>query len=143
MIDRPARRHIPLKVKRIAAELQGGICQCGCGTPCWADEKQTTALVQWDHDPALARRNIAWHGMDYSPPQLDPRYIVGRCRASHLRKTSGSGATTAGTDIGAIKKERKRNKALAGKAKPKAKIHSAGFRKDIRRRMNGRVEKRA
>lgn len=139
---RPPRLHIPIEVKREAARNQGGICQCGCKTPCWADAKQTKALVQWDHDPALRRRNVNRAGTDYVPRQLDPRYIVGRCAASHLIKTSGTGATTAGTDIGAIKKERKRNKALAGLAKPKAKIQGRGFRKDVRRRMNGKVEKR-
>ncbi len=140
--QRPKRLHIPIAAKREAARRQGCICQCGCGTPCWADEKQTKALVQWDHDPALIRRDINEDWTDYIPAQLDPRYIVGRCAASHLVKTSGRGATTAGTDIGVAKKERKRNKVLAGLAKPKAKIQGRGFRKDIRRRMNGTVEKR-
>lgn len=139
---RPPRLYIPIAVKREAARLQGGVCPCGCGTPCWADEKQTKSLVEWDHDPALRRRDINEAGDDYVPPQLDPAYIVGRCEASHLVKTSGSGATTAGTDIGAIKKERKRNKALAGKQKPKRQWSSRGFRKDISRGFNGKVRPR-
>lgn len=130
---RPPRLYIPLAVRRVAAAMQAEICQCGCNTPCWADAKKTKANVQWDHDPALRRRNVNRAGTDYVPPQLDPRYIVGRCATSHLIKTSGTGATTAGTDIGAIKKERKRNKALAGITKPKRtwpkgrKMQSRGF----------------
>ncbi len=122
--DRPKRLHIPIAAKRIAALRQGGVCPCGCGTPCWADAGRPyprKALVEWDHDPALRRRDINEAGDDYIPPQLDPAYIVGRCEVSHLAKTSGTGATTAGSDIGAIKKERKRNKALAGLKKPKQK----------------------
>jgi len=142
---RPPRAYIPIDVKREAANNQGGVCACGCGTPCWADawrEKPRESLVQWDHDPALRRRDVNEEWTDYVPPQLDPAYIVGRCAASHLVKTSGSGATTAGTDIGAIKKDRKRDKALTGLTKPKQKIRSPGFRKDLSRGFNGKVKKR-
>lgn len=118
---RPPRLYIPIEVRRAAGREQGGVCPCGCGTPCWADAKKTKALVDWDHDPALRRRDINKDGTDYVPPQLDPAYIVGRCHASHLVKTSGAGATTAGSDIGAIKKERKREKALNRAEKPKPK----------------------
>jgi hypothetical protein len=98
--------------------------------------------VQWDHDPALIRRDINKSWTDYVPPQLDPAHIVGRCAASHLVKTSGKGATTAGTDVGVAKKERKRNKALAGLVKPKAKIQGRGFRKDVSRGFDGKIRKR-
>lgn len=130
---RPPRLHIPIAVKREAARLQGGVCPCGCGTPCWGDAKETKALVEWDHDPALRRRTVNEAWTDYIPPQLDPRYIVGRCEASHDRKTRGSGATTAGTDAGYIKKDRKREKLLAGAlSKPKKQIQGRGFQKGIK-----------
>jgi hypothetical protein len=92
-------------VKRIVAERQGWKCLCGCN--------QTLVFVgarctlQWDHHPALRLRQPNVRGTDYVPGQNDPDYIVARCRDSHARKTHGTGATTAGSDIGAIKKERK------------------------------------
>lgn len=137
---RPARLHIPVAVLRDAARRQGGFCLCGCRTPCWVDAKQTKSLVEWDHDPALRRRDVNEAGTDYIPPQLDPAYIVGRCEASHLVKTSGSGATTAGTDIGAIKKERKRQKAMAGATKKKQKWGKG--RKLCNRKFENQREKR-
>lgn len=117
---RPRRLYIPLDVRREAARLQGGYCTCGCGTPCWEDEKETKALVEWDHHPALRLRDLNRRKTDYVPAQLDPRYLVGRCKDSHSRKTRGTGATTAGTDTGAITKERKRNR----RPKPKKRIPS-------------------
>lgn len=105
--DRPARRAIPIGSKREVAARQGGICECGCDTPIWTGKK---CNIEWDHDPALRLRNINADGTDYDPPQHDPDYIVARCEASHDRKTHGTGATTAGTDAGKIKKERRRAK---------------------------------
>ncbi len=144
-VTRPKRLYIPLSVKREAARRQGGVCPCGCGTPCWKDawrDKPRESGVEWDHHPALILRDVNEAWTDYIPPQLDPAYIVGRCEASHLVKTSGSGGTTAGTDIGIAKKERKRNKKRAGLTKPKAQIRSRGFRKDLSRGFDGKVKKR-
>lgn len=109
MRTRPARKNIPMAVKREVATRQGGICQCGCGTAiAWPEGDKCT--VEFDHMPALRLREINRAGTDYIPAQNDSDYIVARCTESHLIKTSGSGATTAGTDIGAIKKERRRGR---------------------------------
>ena len=106
---RPPRLYIPIGVRRQAGRAQGGVCLCGCGTPCWADEKETKALVEWDHFPALILRMVNDEGTDYVPPQLDPAYIVGRCRPSHKPKTK--------KDVGA---KAKINRILGlTKAKPK------------------------
>lgn len=124
--DRPKRLHIPIAVKREVAKRQAGICQCGCNTPIWNETGK--CLVQWDHDPALRIRDINRRGTDYIPPQLDPAHIVARCPVSHHKKTRGTGATTAGTDVGAIKKLRKRER----KPKPKRPIPSRPFSKQHR-----------
>jgi hypothetical protein len=128
--DRPPRLYIPIAVKREIAERQDGICECGCGTPIWTGKK---CNIQWDHDPALRLRDVRADGTDYIPAQLDPRYIVARCPTSHSAKTHGTGATTAGTDTGKIKKERWR----ARPEKPKRrwgsqKLRSQGFQRGHR-----------
>ena len=108
MTGRPKRKAIPKRIQIAVAASQGGVCKCGCGTLIvWEGRK---CSVQWDHNPALRLRDVAPDGRDYIPPQLDPDYIDGRCRPSHKVKTSGTGATIAGTDLGKIVKERKRNR---------------------------------
>lgn len=104
---RPKRKAVCMASKRIATARQNGICECGCGTPIWTGKR---CNIQWDHMPALRLRDVRPDGKDYIPAQQDPAYIVARCRASHAAKTHGTGATTAGSDTGRIKKERKRAK---------------------------------
>ena len=128
MADRPKRKAIPIAVKRIVIARQDGICKCGCSAVMALHYQE--CHPHFDHEPALRLRAVNGAGTDYEPPQLDPRYIDARCPESHHAKTHGTGATTAGTDIGKIKKERKRSKAT----KPTRKIHSPGFAK-IRRPM--------
>jgi hypothetical protein len=130
MPSRPKRKHIPIATKRDIAARQNGVCECGCGTPIWTGRK---CNVEWDHMPCLRLRDVLLDGSDYIPAQLDPRYIVARCRRSHKVKTSGSGATTAYSDIGKIKKERRRDRA----PRFKHKIRSQGFRQG-HRPMKGR-----
>lgn len=131
--DRPKRRAIPHAVRRIVAARQNYACGCGCGLPIVPG-----GSIEWDHSPSLRLREIAPDGLDYLPAQHDPDHIVARCKASHSRKTRGTGATTAGTDIGAIKKLRKRERG----PKPKRKWQSRGFDKSLRKRMDGSVTKR-
>lgn len=133
MSDRPKRRAIPVAVKRAILERQGAECICGCGQPVsW----QTKSDTHFDHEPALRLRAINADGTDYIPAQHDPRYIDARCPESHHAKTHGTGASTAGSDVGKIKKERKRNRAPKRKRKipPRAnpwakgrKMQSRGF----------------
>ena len=113
-MTRPKRLHIPIGTKREVAARQGGLCACGCklvfadwsATHGWQVRRQSG--IQFDHHPALRLRAINRTGTDYVPRQLSPFYIVARCKASHDRKTRGQGATIAGSDLGAIVKERKR-----------------------------------
>lgn len=111
--ERPKRKQIPVYVKRLVCERMGGKCPCGCGQlVSWRPKTDT----HFDHEPALRLRDILPDGSDYSPAQHDPKYIDARCSASHRRKTSGTGATTAGTDVGKIKKLRRYELSAAGNA---------------------------
>lgn len=54
---------------------------------------------EFDHDPALTLREFDSIAGDFIPPQNDPAFIVVRTEADHDRKTFGTKATTAGSDI--------------------------------------------
>lgn len=124
-MKRPKRKRIPVAVRKMVCSRQSWLCPCGCGQVVYYETKSNT---EFDHEPALALRDVNEAGTDYVPPQLDPDYIVARCPDSHLIKTSGSGATTAGTDIGKIKKQRKREKAMMPQ-RFKRRIPSRPFRR--------------
>lgn len=124
-MKRPKRKRIPAGVRKKVCDRQNGICGCGCGLHV---THRTNGGTEFDHEPALALRDVNKAGTDYVPPQHDPDYIIARCPASHLAKTSGTGATTAGTDIGKIKKQRKREKAMMPQ-RFKRRIPSRPFRR--------------
>jgi len=107
MSNRPPRKAIPIRIKRLIIERQSGVCKCGCNRLVSHLPKTNT---HFDHEPALILRDVNESGTDYLPPQHDPDYIDARCPDSHRAKTHGTGATTAGTDIGKRKKERKRSR---------------------------------
>lgn len=113
-IEPPQRRTIPIRVKRAVSERQHGTCLCGCDAPIWRDAKRTKVTIGfvWDHEPALKLRNVVEKNgeLEHEPHQHDAAYITARCARSNRLKTSGAGATTAGTDVGKIKKERKRSR---------------------------------
>lgn len=106
MTDRPKRKEIPLKVKRVVGARQNWVCECGCGDPVTLIVRMGT---EWDHMPALALREINSDGSDYIPPQHDPDHIVARCRASHRAKTSHPRGphTSLGSDIHNIAKAKR------------------------------------
>jgi len=116
---RPARKRIPVWIKRLVCKRQGGICVCGCGQP--VSEKPKTQ-THFDHEPALILRDVNRRRTDYIPPQLSPRHIDARCIKSHKAKTHGKGATVAGTDIGKMKKERRRGRTKVKCQWPKRKF---------------------
>jgi 5-methylcytosine-specific restriction endonuclease McrA len=108
---RPKRRAIPMRVKRAVCERQLYLCRrCGIVSVHW--ERQVIP-TNFDHEPALRLRKINRAGTDYIPPQHSVDHIDALCKFCHDKKTRGSGATTAGTDVGKIAKERKRAKAIA------------------------------
>lgn len=131
-MKRPERKAIPLVIKRAVVRRQKGLCKCGCGQTVSEKPKTNT---HFDHEPALRLREINRTRTGYIPHQHDPRYIDARCPGSHRVKTHGAGATTAGTDTGKIKKERKRERE-AGKKKVSKwiprKMQSRGFAKGHR-----------
>lgn len=119
---RPPRRAIPIRTKREVCARQGGVCPCGCGLR--VSEKPRTG-TKFDHRPALRLRDVNAEWTDYIPPQHSAEHIDAICAEEHQRRTNGTGATTAGTDTGYIKKERKRSRAPKPKRKwPKRKMKS-------------------
>lgn len=60
--------------------------------------------MELDHEPPLAMREVNADGTDWVPPQHDETYLIWRPKAEHRRKTSGTKATTAGSDIHKIAK---------------------------------------
>jgi hypothetical protein len=106
-MERPKRRTIPVAVKRAVCARQKWVCKCGCGMV--VSEKPGTG-TKFDHRPPLRLRDVLPDGSDYIPPQHSVEHLDAICNAEHHRRTHGTGATTAGSDIGAIKKERRRAK---------------------------------
>lgn len=62
--------------------------------------------LQLDHDPALGLRDVDQATGEHSPHQHDPQYLVWRPKPRHAEKTHGRGATTAGSDVGEMRKTR-------------------------------------
>lgn len=64
--------------------------------------------VEWelDHDPALGLRDVDPATGQHQPHQHDERFLVWRPKAKHALKTRGAGATTAGSDVGEMRKTR-------------------------------------
>jgi len=104
-MKRPKRKAIPKSVRMEVCQRQLFLCaRCHVRAVHYLPGTET----EFDHEPALRLRNIAEDGSDYDPPQNHPGYIDALCEPCHAAKTHGSGATTAGTDAGKIKKERRR-----------------------------------
>lgn len=113
---RPRRKAIPLKVKQAVCERQNWLCLCGCGNN--VGTYQHKATTRFDHTPSIFLRVVNDAGTDYVPPQNDPDFIVARCLVSDGRKThGGKRGTTAGSDINAIAKQRRRERAPKPKRK--------------------------
>lgn len=113
--ERPKRKYIPMWIRLATVKRQDGKCACGCGAPVSVEKGSGT---DFDHDPALILRRVNRAWTDYIPKQLSPNHIVARTRTCHHRKTRGTGATVAGTDIGMMKKNRRRER-----PRPRVKCH--------------------
>lgn len=113
--ERPKRKNITARVKRIVSERQGHIC-AECKTIFTTDDKR-----QYDHRPALEQRPVNEEGTDYIPPQLDPDHIEALHVPCHLKRTTGRApgavrtATTKGSDAWLAAKFRR----LEGRNKPR------------------------
>lgn len=108
-MKRPKRRAIPVRIKIVVLMAQAYKCAL-CH---FRDVNVRKRGTNFDHEPALRLRDLTEDGSEYVPHQHDPKYLQALCKVCHDIKTRGSGATTAGTDVGKIKKERRRDKALA------------------------------
>jgi hypothetical protein len=83
------RKHIPVGVKLHSCLLLLGYT-----------EEEILNGIDWDHFPALSLRVVDSETGLLVPAANDPRYIRPLRKAEHAVKTFGSGATTAGSDIG-------------------------------------------
>jgi hypothetical protein len=93
------RPHMPLSVKLQAAILQLGL---------------DPARVDFDHNPALGLREFDEATKTYTPDANDPKFITVLERGEdHRIKTSGTPATSAGSDIHRIAKSKRLAKARA------------------------------
>lgn len=101
------RKAIPLGVKLHACLLLLGF-----------SDEDIAAGIDWDHQPALAFREIVDGRM--VPDANDPRYIRPMRKADHKVKTVGTRATTAGSDIHMAAKVKRLNGEKP--RKPKGKI---------------------
>ncbi|WP_232629115.1 hypothetical protein [Methylobacterium sp. Leaf118] len=72
-------------------------------------------VLQCDHDPALGLRDVCPKTGQHVPHQHDDRYLVFRPDYRHAIKTRGNGATTAGSDVGEMRKTRQLVEARVGR----------------------------
>ncbi|MGE0231733.1 MAG: hypothetical protein AB7O39_03420 [Flavobacteriaceae bacterium] len=91
------RKSIPLGVRLHSVLLLLG----------YTDEEITGGGIQWDHCPALGLRFVDRDTGEMIPAPNDPRYIRPMRTAEHRVKTSGTKATSAGSDIHAIAKAKR------------------------------------
>lgn len=89
------RKSIPVGVKLHAALLLLG----------FTDEQ--IPLLEWDHTIPLGLREVDAETGEMTPAPNDPHFIRPMLPDEHAVKTRGAGATTAGSDIGKMKKLRK------------------------------------
>lgn len=83
------RKAIPVGVKLKSALRAAG----------FTEAEIDGGLIEFDHTPALALRTIDESG-EIQPPANDYRHIRPMLREAHAIKTRGTGATTAGSDVG-------------------------------------------
>lgn len=104
------RRTPPLGVQLEAAKRQIiGFMQTLGMIP--ADVDPASVKLECDHDPALGLRDIDPVTRQHVPHQHDARHLVFRPDTRHAVKTRGTGATTAGSDVGEMRKTRQLVKA--------------------------------
>lgn len=96
MTTKEHRKAIPVGVKLHACLLLLGF-----------SEKEIAAGLHWDHHPALGLREVKDGVM--IPAPNDPRYIRPMRQADHRTKTSGTKATSAGSDQHIIAKVKRLN----------------------------------
>jgi hypothetical protein len=96
------RRAVPMKLQRDKAlELCADLMRKLGMVP--VDAKVEFDL---DHDPALGLRDVDPATGHHVPHQHEPSCLIWRPKARHTEKTRGRGATTAGSDVGEMRKTR-------------------------------------
>nr|USU32970.1 hypothetical protein NG677_04505 [Methylobacterium sp. OTU13CASTA1] len=113
------RRAPPLGVQLEAAKRQIiGFMQALGMIP--ADVDPASVKLECDHDPALGLRDIDPLTRQHVPHQHDAQHLVFRPDTRHAVKTRGTGATTAGSDVGEMRKTRQLVKARVARGEVEA-----------------------
>lgn len=80
--QRPKRKGIPDRIKRLVIDRQGSRCPCG-------EAFSAERPAQFDHRPALIARKVDYKLKVYIPDQLDPEFIEALHSDCHLQRTVG------------------------------------------------------
>jgi hypothetical protein len=70
-------------------------------------DEEINGGIDWNHNPPLALRFVDPDTGEISPAANDPKYIEPLRRKDHHKRTFGTPATTAGSDIHAIAKAKR------------------------------------
>ena len=110
------RRAVPMRLQRDKAlELAASLMRKLGLVPVDAE-----VAFELDHDPALCLRPVDPANGQHIPHQHDPSCLIWRTKEAHARKTRGTGATTAGSDVGEDRKTRQLVKARVERGEVKA-----------------------
>lgn len=130
----PKRRAIPAYIKRLVRNRQNDACGCrgNCG---YVLPPDGLGLVQYQHEPPLALRQVLPDDSDWLPSQHDPRYIYAELKECHRVETYGaSKATSLGSDRHAIDKMKRLTGVTCNGPKKKiqgrTRLQSRPFRND-------------
>lgn len=87
---RPKRLAVPARVKRNVLLRQEYKCACVARHDLEYDRSRTRGrwVVQFDHSPPIALREVSADGTDTVPPMNDPDYIFAMSPDCHQSKTS-------------------------------------------------------
>lgn len=142
------RPSIPVKVKmQVLINQQGKCAETG-------EKLGSISNVEFDHRPALYERKFDTEAWDTVPPANDLAYLEAVLKPEHQKRTSrDAGRRAKEKRVSGKKKSRfsplpsgcevdKPKKTEGEGRKPKRKIQSPGFRKDVTRTFKGEVRPR-
>ena len=129
MTTKQHRKAIPLGVKLHACLLLLGFT-----------DEEIVGGVDFDHQPALAFREVVDGVM--MPASNDPHYLRPMRRAEHRIKTSGTKATSAGSDVHMAARVKRLNgeKPRKPKGKPLPGTKKSGWKRPMRGKASKRMK---
>jgi hypothetical protein len=113
----PKRRPLPDWVKWTVITQQKACCK-DCQWPLQRPNEvlgnaAEAKCIEYDHRPPLSDRDTIPQIGDWWPPQHHPNYIDALCTDCHKKRTFGTKATTAGSDVHRRAKTRRIHKQIA------------------------------